>query len=228
MVIFPLSKKSFKLVGVISHLGVITDLDSAFRVEGSVDKVVVSIRELCEFCVENDIEFCSLFLFGKIYPEEYEKQKFVREVCCLLHNDEFFANIGINVVGRWAELSEISSDVNALISKEKKDTKLTLSLFLNYSQREEIVDVIKVITKKIELGKISPEDVTRYVVDEHIRPDVPDLSVVVFFNTDGFGDFIGFKLSTAIFGISEKSFIDAKKQDIFEAIKKTGYALIKH
>lgn len=228
MVIFPLNKKSFKLVGVISHLGVITDLGNAFRSEGSVEKTVVSIKELCEFCVENDIEFCSLFLFGKIYPEEYEKQKFVREMACLLLNDEFFSNIKINAMGRWAELSEISNDVNALVSKEKDSTRLTLSIFLNYSQREEIVDVIKVITKKIELGKITPEDVTRYVVDEHIHPDVPDLSIVVFFNTDSFGDFIGFKLSTAIFGANEKSFIDSKKQDIFEAIKKTGYASIKH
>jgi undecaprenyl diphosphate synthase len=167
-------------------------------------------------------------LFGKIYPEEYEKQKFVRELSCLLLNDEFFSNIKIKIMGRWAELSEISNDVNALVSKEKEDTKLTLSIFLNYSQREEIVDVIKVITKKIELERLSPEEVTRYVVDEHIQPDVPDLSVVVFFNRDSFGDFVGFKLSTAIFGMSEKSFIDAKKQDIFEAIKKTGYASIKH
>ncbi|HOI18308.1 MAG TPA: undecaprenyl diphosphate synthase family protein [Candidatus Woesearchaeota archaeon] len=228
MVIFPLNKKSFKLVGVISHLGIITDLERGFRLEGSVDKAVVSVKELCEFCVENDIEFCSLFLFGKVYPEEYEKQKFIREMACLLLNDEFFSNIRISVMGRWAELSEISNDVNALLSKEKKETKLTLSLFLNYSQREEIVDVIRVITKKIELGKISPEEVTRYVVDEHIQPDVPDLSVVLFFNTDGFGDFVGFKLSTAIFGLSEKSFIEVRRQDIFEAIKKTGYALIKH
>jgi undecaprenyl diphosphate synthase len=228
MVIFPLNKKSFKLVGVIAHLGVITDIEGVFRQERSVEKTIVSIKELCEFCVENDIEFCSLFLFGKIYPEEYEKQKFVRELSCLLLNDEFFSNIKIKIMGRWAELSEISNDVNALVSKEKEDTKLTLSIFLNYSQREEIVDVIKVITKKIELERLSPEEVTRYVVDEHIQPDVPDLSVVVFFNRDSFGDFVGFKLSTAIFGMSEKSFIDAKKQDIFEAIKKTGYASIKH
>ncbi|RLI73256.1 di-trans,poly-cis-decaprenylcistransferase [Archaeoglobales archaeon] len=56
---------------------------------------------------------------------------------------------------------------------EKNDGKLLLNIILGYKGRDEIVDVVKILAKLVEGGKLNPEDVNEGLIERYLVIKTP-------------------------------------------------------
>lgn len=90
-------------------------------------------------------------------------------------------NIRLNTIGRIEELPvEIEKLVRHVESETRNNTGLVLTLALSYGGRQEIVDAVRKISRKVQSGVIRPEDIDAHLFESHLSthplPD-PDLLI---------------------------------------------------
>ena len=86
-------------------------------------------------------------------------------------------NIRFNAIGRLENLPEdVQLVIKNLVEKTKENTKITLSLALNYGARQEILDAVK----KIVQNGVDPETLTEKEFSEYLyTSDLPDLDLII-------------------------------------------------
>ena len=69
-------------------------------------------------------------------------------------------NVRLNIIGRWRELDpDIVSQIEEAVDRTSNNTAGTLTLALNYSGRQEIVDVARGLAESSAEGKIAPIEI---------------------------------------------------------------------
>lgn len=188
-----------------------------------------SVRECLDACLEAGVEYLTLYAFSS---ENWKRPKLeVQGLMLLLEQylsnkiDEMNENgIRFKAIGRLHQLSPaIQQRLEKAISKTAHNTKLTLTLALNYGARNEIVDAVKAITQKAMRGEIDPEAITEDIVSQHLyTADMPDPDL--FVRTSGeyrISNFLLWQLSYTEIYITLKLWPDFKKEDLLAAIE--GY-----
>jgi undecaprenyl diphosphate synthase len=106
-------------------------------------------------------------LFRKMFDNQIDgwKQKGVR----------------FNMIG---DISRFDDDIQERIThgeeKTKNNTKLTVTLAMNYGGRDEITRATKKIAQKVLNGEIDPEEITQKVIEKHLdTADLPDPDCIV-------------------------------------------------
>ena len=116
---------------------------------------VTSVREVIEGCAEIGVNYLTLYAFS---TENWNRPKLeVKTLMALLVSSlrkELKTlqknNIKLNTIGNLDHLPEkAQKELNEVIAKTKNNTTLTLTLALSYGSREEIVNVIQNISKKV-------------------------------------------------------------------------------
>jgi len=144
---------------VPSHIAIVMDGNGRWakirgksRIEGHI-KAKKSVRESIEFCVENKIEYLSLFAFS---TENWSRPKLeVKALMTLLHvvikeelNNLIEQNIKLKVIGDLKGLPKKTEEsLKVAISKTKENSGLTLILAINYSGKWDILNATKKILK---------------------------------------------------------------------------------
>ena len=73
-------------------------------------------------------------------------------------------NVRLNIIGRWRELDpDIVSQIEEAVDRTSNNTAGTLTLALNYSGRQEIVDVARGLAESSAEGKIAPIEIDEAV-----------------------------------------------------------------
>ena len=118
------------------------------RIEGH-RKAKKSVRETIEFCVENKIDYLSLFAFS---TENWNRPRLeVKALMNLLHvviKDELLnlikQNIKLKVIGNLKKLPEKTrKSLKEAISDTENNDGLTLILAINYSGKWDIINATK-------------------------------------------------------------------------------------
>jgi undecaprenyl diphosphate synthase len=144
---------------VPSHIAIVMDGNGRWakirgksRIEGHI-KAKKSVRESIEFCVENKIDYLSLFAFS---TENWSRPKLeVKALMTLLHvvikeelNNLIEQNIKLKVIGDLKGLPKKTEEsLKVAISKTKENSGLTLILAINYSGKWDILNATKKILK---------------------------------------------------------------------------------
>ena len=142
---------------VPSHIAIVMDGNGRWakirgksRIEGHI-KAKKSVRESIEFCVENKIDYLSLFAFS---TENWSRPKLeVKALMNLLHvvikeelNNLIEQNIKLKVIGDLKGLPKKTEEsLKVAISKTKENGGLTLILAINYSGKWDILNATKKI-----------------------------------------------------------------------------------
>ncbi len=217
-------KKKYKILGVVNHLGIMPDMDKIVSSEENITLFLKSVKDTISFCKDADIKYLSLYLLGYLYKEDYEELYFLKRFINKIRADAFFKDVKFSVVGDWTELNGIQDALKDIILEEREEPKLTLTLFINYSSRSEIIDACRIIAKKVLIEKLDSDFVNTSAIEELMKDSGPDTSLIIFFNNNSFNDFIGFKALRAKFHYIEKSFLNFSEDDVYQALEKVGLA----
>ncbi|MBU0929992.1 MAG: di-trans,poly-cis-decaprenylcistransferase [Nanoarchaeota archaeon] len=176
----------------IKHIGLILDGNRRFAKRLMLEPYkgheygAKKIESLLEWCKELDIKELTLYAFSmqnfnrpknefnylmKIFKDNFEKLKDDKRV--------YENNIKINVIGRIDLFPEdVKRAMYEIMEKTKDHDKYIINFAMAYGGREEIIDTIKKIGRKIESGEIKPEQITEELIDANLyMKDQPDFII---------------------------------------------------
>ena len=141
-----------------------------------------TVDVMIQEAIRLDIKAVTLYTFSsenwKRAAEEVSALMLLLKKSITDNKDKFRKNnIKFNVIGRLEGLpKDVQAAVNTLVEETKGNTKLTLSLALNYGSRQEILDAVKKITQSgVEVENLTEKDFSEYLYTS----DLPELDLII-------------------------------------------------
>jgi len=217
-----------------NHIAVIMDgngrwakLKGKPRVFGHKHKNgVTSVRQVIEGCAEVGVNYLTMYAFS---TENWNRPKLeVKTLMALLVSSlkkELKTlqknNIKLNTIGNLENLPEKAQiELAEVIEKTKNNTTLTLTLALSYGSREEIVNVIKNISKKVVNNQLNVEEINEKIINNHLYTfSLPDVDFMI--RTSGekrISNFLLWQIAYAELYFTDTLWPDFRKENLFNAI----------
>jgi undecaprenyl diphosphate synthase len=74
----------------------------------------------------------------------------------------------------------VQEELNQTIEKTKKNSRMTLTLALNYGGKEELTHAFREIAFKVKNNIISPENVDETIINKHLyTQNLPDVDLLI-------------------------------------------------
>jgi undecaprenyl diphosphate synthase len=196
------------------------------RIRGHAEGAA-NVREIVTHCARLGIEALTLYSFSsenwKRPAREVEAlmdlyaEYLVKERATIMDNNVRLVQIGRRDRLPGAVLREL--DTTAQMSRD--NTGLRLQLAINYGSRDEIVDSVRTIARKVLAGQFKPDDIDESVISAHLyTAGVPDPDLLI--RTAGemrVSNFLLWQISYAEFYVSDALWPDFSKDDLNEAIR---------
>ena len=147
---------------------------------------VKAVREITESAAEIGINYLTLYAFS---TENWSRPK--KEVDALMHllidtvRKEIDTltknNISLNAIGDLDALPpKTKQALLEGIEKTKDNSRMVLTLALNYSSRWEITNSVKQIAQKVKEGSLEPENITDQLIASHLTThNIPDPELLI-------------------------------------------------
>ena len=169
---------------------------------------VNSVREAIESCGELGIKYLTLYAFS---TENWNRPKLeVKTLMSLL------------VSSLKKELKTLQKNNIKLrtIGNTKNNTALNLTLALSYGSRDEIVNVIRNISKKVVNNDLAIEEINENIINNHLYTfSLPDVDYLI--RTSGekrISNFLLWQIAYAEMYFTDTLWPDFKKENLFNAI----------
>ncbi|WP_372794788.1 isoprenyl transferase [Lutibacter sp.] len=187
---------------------------------------VTSVRQVIEGCAEVGVNYLTMYAFS---TENWNRPKLeVKTLMALLVSSlkkELKTlqknNIKLNTIGNLENLPEKAQiELAEVIEKTKNNTTLTLTLALSYGSREEIVNVIKNISKKVVNNQLNVEEINEKIINNHLYTfSLPDVDFMI--RTSGekrISNFLLWQIAYAELYFTDTLWPDFRKENLFNAI----------
>jgi undecaprenyl diphosphate synthase len=187
---------------------------------------VTSVKDVIEGCREIGVNYLTLYAFS---TENWNRPKLeVKTLMALLVsslrkelNTLVKNNIKLNTIGNIENLPEKAQvELAEVVEKTKNNTSLTLTLALSYGSREEIVNVIRNISKKVVNNQISVEEINENIINNHLYTfSLPDVDLLI--RTSGekrISNFLLWQIAYAELYFTNTLWPDFRKENLFNAI----------
>ncbi|MDD3721697.1 MAG: isoprenyl transferase [Lutibacter sp.] len=187
---------------------------------------VTSVKEVIEGCREIGINYLTLYAFS---TENWNRPKLeVKTLMALLVSSlrkelETLVknNIKLNTIGNIENLPKKAQiELTEVVKKTKNNTSLTLTLALSYGSREEIVNVIRNISKKVVNNQIAIEEINENIINNHLYTfSLPDVDFLI--RTSGekrISNFLLWQIAYAELYFTDTLWPDFRKENLFNAI----------
>jgi undecaprenyl diphosphate synthase len=217
---------------VPNHIAIIMDgngrwakLKNKPRVFGHKNGVN-SVKEVIEGCGEIGVKFLTLYAFS---TENWNRPALeVKTLMTLLVSSlkkELKSlqknNIRLITLGNINDLPKnVQKELKEVIKKTENNTALTLSLALSYGSRDEIVNVIKNISKKVVNNEINIEEIDENIINNHLYTfSLPDVDLLI--RTSGekrISNFLLWQIAYAELHFTKVLWPDFKKENLYNAI----------
>ncbi len=185
-----------------------------------------SVRNTVEICAKLGIENLTLYAFSS---ENWSRPKLeVTTLMNLLINSLKTElptlqenNIRLNAIGNLEKLpSSAHKKLLEVINKTANNTKMTLTLALSYSAREELILAVKDISEKVKNNIISIDTIDESIINQHLYTrDLPDVDLLI--RTSGehrISNFLLWQIAYAELYFTEVLWPDFTEEDLYEAI----------
>lgn len=187
---------------------------------------VTSVKDVIEGCREIGVNYLTLYAFS---TENWNRPKLeVRTLMALLVsslrkelNTLVKNNIKLNTIGNIENLPENAQvELAEVVEKTKNNTSLTLTLALSYGSREEIVNVIRNISKKVVNNQLTIEEINENIINNHLYTfSLPDVDLLI--RTSGekrISNFLLWQIAYAELYFTNTLWPDFRKENLFNAI----------
>jgi undecaprenyl diphosphate synthase len=194
-----LSKPAEKLLNEISsrgnlprHVAIIMDGNGRWAQKRGLPRVaghqagVKAVKEVVEAASRIEISYLTLYTFSSenwkrprgevsaIMKLLYDTTR--REMRELVKN-----NVRLVATGRIDQLSPRRKYIlEKAIHQTRYNTGLTLNLALNYSGREEIIEAVRAICRKVKVNGLQPRDIDEALISRHLyTKSLPDPDLLI-------------------------------------------------
>lgn len=185
-----------------------------------------SVRVTVEACAKLGIENLTLYAFS---TENWNRPKLEvdtlmkllvnslkNELATLEKND-----IRLQCIGNIDLLpTKAKKELLSVIEKTKNNSRMTLTLALSYGSREELLNVVKIISEKVKNNIISIDTIDESIINEHLYTrNLPDVDLVI--RTSGehrISNFLLWQIAYAEFYFTDVLWPDFKEDDLYAAI----------
>ncbi|MBF4518513.1 isoprenyl transferase [Flavobacterium sp. ANB] len=223
---------SIDLTNLPKHLAIIMDGNGRWaKQQGFLrafghENGTKSVKKTITTCAKLGIEYLTLYAFStenwnrpKLEVEALMKiliNSLKKELGTLQEN-----NIRLNAIGNLEKLPKSAQkELLDVIDKTKNNTRLTLTLALSYGSREELVNVVRIISDKVKNNIISIDTIDDSIINEHLyTQNLPDVDLLI--RTSGehrISNFLLWQIAYAELYFTNVLWPDFKDQDLYEAI----------
>jgi len=215
-----------------NHIAIIMDGNGRWAKQKGLARIfghrngVKAVRKTIEAATEIGLNVLTLYAFS---TENWNRPK--KEVDALMNLlisslkkelSTFQKNdIKLQTIGQTKNLPlNAQKKLQEVIDKTQNNTSMILNLALSYGSREEIVNTIKNISKKIVNKELSIEEIDEKIINNHLYTfTLPDVDFLI--RTSGekrLSNFLLWQLAYAELYFTEVLWPDFTKEDFFEAI----------
>jgi len=215
-----------------NHIAIIMDGNGRWAKEKNMPRAVghkngvKSALSISELCAKFGIKYLTLYTLSL---ENLSRPKLeVSSLMLLLSNsikNELEKmksnNVQFNVIGERNKLSKkINNQLDFAISETNSNNGLRLSLALAYSSREEIINCVKLISKKVADKKINIDEIDYEVINNHLfTHNIPDPDLLIRTGSENrLSNFLLWQSAYTELFFSKKYWPDFKDEDLYEAI----------
>ncbi|WP_435261660.1 isoprenyl transferase [Tenacibaculum sp. nBUS_03] len=215
-----------------NHIAIIMDGNGRWAKGKGMQRVfghrnaLTAIREAADTASDLGVKFLTLYAFS---TENWNRPKFeVDALMSLLVTTlkkelpEFIKkDVKINSIGNISSLPKNAQKVLAhVIESTKNNKKITLTFALSYGSREEIVNAIKNISKKVVNNELDIEKINEKVINNHLYTfNLPDVDLMI--RTSGeqrISNYLLWQMAYAELYFTEVLWPDFRKEHLFDAI----------
>lgn len=130
-------------------------------------------------------------------------------------------NVKVNAIGDLDSLPQkAKKTLQEVFELTKTNSKITLTLALSYGSREEIVNTIKNISKKVVNNQLLIEEIDEKIINNHLYTfNLPDVDLMI--RTSGeqrISNFLLWQMAYAELYFTNVLWPDFRKSDFFDAI----------
>lgn len=224
---------SEKSMNVPVHIAIILDGNGRWakkrglsRIEGHKEGVK-NLEMIISECRDLDVKYLTLYVFS---TENWKRPAFEVNNLMMLLNKYLIdkkdvlikENIRLNVIGSTDKLPRKTLKlIEDTVSKTKNNSKLVLTLSINYGARDEIINGIKkmgrdLLNNKIDLNEINEKGFSKYLYTY----DIPDPDLLI--RTSGeyrLSNFLLWQCAYTEFWFTDVLWPDFRKENLYEAIK---------
>ena len=225
-------KLHIDLQRVPKHVAIIMDGNGRWAKGKGMSRVfghrnaLTAVRESVKAASQINIEAITLYAFS---TENWNRPKLeVDALMRLLINSlkkelpDFQKNgVKVNAIGDIESLPKKAQNVlNDVIFQTKANTEITLSFALSYGSREEIVNAIKKISKKVVNKELDLEKIDENTINNHLYTfNLPNVDLMI--RTSGeqrISNFLLWQMAYAELYFTDILWPDYTKNHLFEAI----------
>ena len=225
-------KLQISLHKVPQHVAIIMDGNGRWAKSKGMERVfghrnaLTAVRESVEAASEAEVKAITLYAFS---TENWKRTKY--EVNALMNllisslkkelPDFQKNNVKVNSIGDISSLPKKAQKVlSEVIDETKTNTKIVLTFALSYGSREEIVNTIKNISKKVVNNQLQIEEINEKVINNHLYTfNLPDVDLMI--RTSGeqrISNFLLWQMAYAELYFTDVLWPDFRKSDFFDAI----------
>ena len=225
-------KLLINLQRVPKHVAIIMDGNGRWAQSKGMSRVfghrnaLTAVRESVETAGKIGIQAITLYTFS---TENWKRPKLeVDALMSLIINSlkkelPAFQNNGVVVkaIGNVENLpKKAQKALNDVITQTKDNSKIIMTLALSYGSREEIVNAIKNISKKVVNKELSVKEIDENIINNHLYTfNLPEVDLMI--RTSGeqrISNFLLWQMAYAELYFTDVLWPDFRKEDFYDAI----------
>ena len=190
------------------------------------DKGAETLEDITKSCVDANINWLTVFAFSSENwtRPEYEVAGLMRLINKFIDTQAqelLDANVRLRIIGRRDRFADdLCAAIQSLEQRSSKNTRLNLTVALDYGGRQDIASAALAIAKEIEAGMLTTDDVNDDLLKSRMSTKIlPPVDLLI--RTGGekrLSNFLLWDLSYAELFFSDKLWPDFNRSDLFEAI----------
>ncbi len=224
--------QSISLHNVPRHIAIIMDGNGRWAKKQGMQRVfghrnaLTAVRQAVEASSDIGTKFITLYAFS---TENWNRPKLeVDALMSLLINSlkkelpDFQKNgIKVNSIGAIEKLPKKAQRVlQEVIHETQNNNTITLTFALSYGSREEIVNAIKNISKKVVNNEIDVKKIDEKIINNHLYTfNLPDVDLMI--RTSGeqrISNFLLWQMAYAELYFTDVLWPDFRKEHLFDAV----------
>ena len=225
-------KLLINLQRVPKHVAIIMDGNGRWATGKGMSRVfghrnaLTAVRESIESAAQIGVKAITLYAFS---TENWNRPKLeVDALMSLLVNSlkkellTFQKNgVIVNAIGNIENLPDKAKKaLNDVIIQTKDNSKIIMTLALSYGSREEIVNAIKNISKKVVNKELSVKEIDENIINNHLYTfNLPEVDLMI--RTSGeqrISNFLLWQMAYAELYFTDVLWPDFRKEDFYDAI----------
>jgi len=185
-----------------------------------------TLEKITRFAGDIGIKYITYYAFSTENWKRPSKEVESLMKLMVLYLDDYKRLLGgedirIRIIGKREGLSdEILEKINIVEENTKNNNKITMNIAINYGGREDILNSVKTIARKVEAGMLKADDITEQDIENNLYTNyMPDPDLIIRPSGElRLSNFLMWQSAYSEFWFSDINWPDFTKNDFLKAI----------